>query len=322
MESGVVAAQSRGMTSAPPPAPPSVDPPGYAPPPPPPGPPVRPQLRRSRTDKIIGGVNGGLAEYSGIDPLLWRVGFVALALAGGTGIIVYLLLWLLMPAGPPLAPGEVAARQDLAPAGPRSPVPGITIAGLLIAIGALVLVDRFADIDIGSVGFLGTALLVVGAGLVVAAFTGGRTARGGLIALGVVLSLALITASTVNWRDVDGVGDRTFRPLTAEQVRDEYHGGVGDFTLDLSEIDVSDLDRPVVTRLDAGVGDVEIVVPRDADVRIHADSGIGDVTLFGDRGLHQGEFPGTGTGSWVGDGVNEIVLTVNSGIGDVEVSRG
>ena len=49
---------------------------------------------------MLGGVGGGLAEYSGIDALLWRVGFVALALAGGTGILVYLLLWLLMPAGP------------------------------------------------------------------------------------------------------------------------------------------------------------------------------------------------------------------------------
>src|SRR3954452_4708866 len=91
------------MTSAPPPlppAPPPLDPPAWAPPPPPPGPPARPQLRRSRTDKILGGVSGGLAEYSGIDALLWRVGFVALALAGGTGVVVYLLLWLLMPAGP------------------------------------------------------------------------------------------------------------------------------------------------------------------------------------------------------------------------------
>src|SRR5829696_2052483 len=93
------------MTTAPPPAaPPPSPPPPLGPPmwqPPPPGPLARPQLRRSRTDKILGGVSGGLAEYSGVDALLWRVGFVALALAGGTGIVVYLLLWLLMPAGPP-----------------------------------------------------------------------------------------------------------------------------------------------------------------------------------------------------------------------------
>src|SRR4051812_34598273 len=111
--------------AAPPPSPPPLDPPAWQPPPPPPGPPARPQLRRSRTDKILGGVSGGLAEYSGVDALLWRVGFVALALAGGAGVVVYLLLWLLMPAGPPAhgPPGygpPVGPRGE-GPARPRAP---------------------------------------------------------------------------------------------------------------------------------------------------------------------------------------------------------
>jgi len=72
-----------------------------------PGPLSRPQLRRSGTDSMLGGVCGGLAEYSGIDALLWRVGFVALALAGGTGIIVYLLLWVLMPPATDRRPGPL-----------------------------------------------------------------------------------------------------------------------------------------------------------------------------------------------------------------------
>jgi phage shock protein C len=61
---------------------------------------VRPQLRRSGTDRIIGGVCGGLADYSRIDPLLWRVGFVGLTLAGGSGVIIYLFLWVLTPSDP------------------------------------------------------------------------------------------------------------------------------------------------------------------------------------------------------------------------------
>src|SRR4051794_11994387 len=60
---------------------------------------VHPPLRRSSTDRMLGGVCGGLADYSGIDPVLWRVGMVALTLLG-PGIIVYLLLWVLMPTGP------------------------------------------------------------------------------------------------------------------------------------------------------------------------------------------------------------------------------
>jgi phage shock protein C len=66
---------------------------------PPPGPAVRPPLRRSCTDKMLGGVCGGLAEHTGIDSLVWRVGFVALTLAGGAGFLVYALLWVLMPPG-------------------------------------------------------------------------------------------------------------------------------------------------------------------------------------------------------------------------------
>jgi phage shock protein PspC (stress-responsive transcriptional regulator) len=57
----------------------------------------RPQLRRSGTDRMAGGVCGGLAEYSGVDSLLWRVGFVGLTIAGGAGVLVYVLLWVLMP---------------------------------------------------------------------------------------------------------------------------------------------------------------------------------------------------------------------------------
>jgi phage shock protein PspC (stress-responsive transcriptional regulator) len=46
---------------------------------------------------MLGGVCGGLAEHTGIDPLLWRAGFIAVTLAGGAGVLVYLLLWVLMP---------------------------------------------------------------------------------------------------------------------------------------------------------------------------------------------------------------------------------
>lgn len=56
------------------------------------------QARRSTTNRILGGVCGGLADYTNTDPLLWRLGFVALGLAG-PGLIVYVLLWILMPEG-------------------------------------------------------------------------------------------------------------------------------------------------------------------------------------------------------------------------------
>lgn len=61
---------------------------------------ARPPLRRSRTDLLLGGVCGGLARHTGIDALLWRVGFAAPTLAGGSGLALYVVLWLFMPAAP------------------------------------------------------------------------------------------------------------------------------------------------------------------------------------------------------------------------------
>jgi phage shock protein PspC (stress-responsive transcriptional regulator) len=283
---------------------------------------MRGQLRRSRTDKVIGGVAGGLARYSGIDPLLWRVGFVALAFAGGTGVLVYLLLWLLMPATPATPGGLPAAEEPPVPAGPRSPLPGVTLATVLIAVGVLALLSRLTDWDPGPRVFLSVALLVVGLGLAAAAFAGARTAKGGLIALGVVLSLALLLASTGPWDDVhEGVGDRTYTPATAEAVRSSYDGGIGDVRIDLSRIDVSDLDQTVRTVLHAGIGDVDILVPEDADVRVTVHSGVGDVSVLDGEASDGDLYPGEGIGDWVDDGRAEIDLTINAGVGDVEVHR-
>ena len=54
-------------------------------------------LRRSRTDRILGGVCAGLARYFDTDPLLIRLIFVIITLAQGAGILLYLLLWVLVP---------------------------------------------------------------------------------------------------------------------------------------------------------------------------------------------------------------------------------
>jgi phage shock protein C len=79
---------------------------------------------------MIGGVAGGLAEYSGIDAVLWRVGFVALTLAGGAGVVLYLLLWVLVPSGPlppdqtPSPLEQLVQRLHAAINGTRATPPG------------------------------------------------------------------------------------------------------------------------------------------------------------------------------------------------------
>ena len=72
------------------------------------------RLMRSRTDKQIGGVAGGIGRYFGVDPVLIRVGFVLLALAGGGGFALYAVCWLLLPEddGTQTVPSERMSFSD------------------------------------------------------------------------------------------------------------------------------------------------------------------------------------------------------------------
>src|SRR5687768_13562718 len=54
-------------------------------------------LTKSPNDRVIAGVAGGLGEYFGLDPVLFRIGFVVLSVAGGSGLALYGLGWLLLP---------------------------------------------------------------------------------------------------------------------------------------------------------------------------------------------------------------------------------
>jgi phage shock protein PspC (stress-responsive transcriptional regulator) len=54
-------------------------------------------LRRSRTDRWLGGVCGGLAKATGVESWVWRLIFVLFTLTFGFGAVVYLLLWIFVP---------------------------------------------------------------------------------------------------------------------------------------------------------------------------------------------------------------------------------
>jgi phage shock protein PspC (stress-responsive transcriptional regulator) len=69
------------------------------------------RLTRRMDDRMLAGVASGLGAYFNVDPVVFRVGFVALTLAGGTGVLIYLLCWVLLPPAfgphvPPAAPGS------------------------------------------------------------------------------------------------------------------------------------------------------------------------------------------------------------------------
>jgi len=58
-------------------------------------------LRRSDSDRWIGGVCGGLSTFTGMDSWIWRLLFTLTLLAGGIGFVVYVLLWMLVPLNEP-----------------------------------------------------------------------------------------------------------------------------------------------------------------------------------------------------------------------------
>jgi phage shock protein C len=146
------------------------------------------RLYRSIRDRKIGGVCAGLAEYFDFDPLLVRLIFVVLALAGGGGVLIYLVLWVVTPEKPffleqPLAgqpqnapspdPAPQRPPDDPKPAEPLSaahasqPHRGSLIGALvLITLGVLFLADEFIpNISFGDLWPI--ILIVIGIGLLV-----------------------------------------------------------------------------------------------------------------------------------------------------------
>ena len=71
--------------------------------------PVQKRLMRSSRDKKIGGVCAGLAEYFDIDPTIVRVVWLLAIFLAGTGLLLYLVLWIVLPLAPLNAPVAVSS---------------------------------------------------------------------------------------------------------------------------------------------------------------------------------------------------------------------
>ena len=112
---------------------------------------TRPPLVRSRTDRKIAGVAGGLAAYLGVEPLWIRIAFVVISIPGGLGVLLYLLGWVLIPEeGEPAAIGE-GLLEHLR----RAPT---WLAILLFVVAGIVFFDR----PWGPPSFWAVALIGVG----------------------------------------------------------------------------------------------------------------------------------------------------------------
>ncbi|MER8033691.1 PspC domain-containing protein [Streptomyces hydrogenans] len=208
----------------------------------------------------------------------------------------------------------------------RSPY---SIAGLinLLALAAAVtgtaLTWESQPLGISLATGLAAALGVFGLGLVVSSFLG-RTGFGTIFQAVVTAALlagalALPTKITTDWTR------QTWTPSTVAAVQPRYDLGAGVGTLDLSRLSVPE-GTTVSTTVDVGAGKLEVVVPEDVVVRLHAQVGLGDVQLPGqapddidiapDRDETRTLNPPAGT-----DPAGTLDLSLEVGLGQVEVTR-
>ena len=93
------------------------------------------RLYKSRTDRMIDGICGGIAEYFGLDSTLVRIAWVLLTILGGAGILIYIIAMIVMPVNPVVAAPPVQQKQS----GANHKFWGV----LFIVVGALWLLSNF-----------------------------------------------------------------------------------------------------------------------------------------------------------------------------------
>lgn len=145
------------------------------------------RLYRSNTNRVIGGVAGGLAEHFGTDPVLVRVLFVLAAFFGGGGFLIYIILWIVIPSNPVIVMNNFAQNaQTERPADENTVKPetppvednkckkkrhdGLIGGLVLITIGVIFLINRLIpEIDFGDLWPV--ILIVIGLGILIGSFT-------------------------------------------------------------------------------------------------------------------------------------------------------
>lgn len=165
-------------------------------------------------------------------------------------------------------------------AGGHGPRPATVVLGLLLVAGGLGwLLDATGLVSLPVTGLLAVALIAVGAVLMLDA---NRHTHGGLIALGVVLTLVLAISATAGRLDLDpaaGVGDRSARPTTVAELATPYRLGTGTLTLDLRGLALPA--GETVARARVGAGRIVVLVPAEVPLQLHGRVGVGAIQAFG-----------------------------------------
>jgi phage shock protein C len=284
------------------------------------------RLERSRSDRMLAGVCGGLARYVGIHPAFYRVGFVVLTLLGGSGILIYLAAALVIP----LEGNEDSYAARVLRERRDRPWPLVGLA--LLGIAGAVLLSRASLWPHGDVAWVllllfgGVILWVTRRSETVApaapakedARRVGRVLRRIAIAIGVLFALLIaaigIFAATFHVHAGRGVGDRAYVVNGAGDLHRTYSLGIGHLSVDLSSVQFPAGVTYVDARVD--VGKLDVVVPPNVAVQVHGDAQLGKMELFGESSDGRNV-----DNTVVTTGTRVLALDAHVGVGDLVVTR-
>ena len=209
---------------------------------------------------------------------------------------------------PPYGVTPPPARRD------HSILGGLTVSVALIAVGLLISWGFWADNPVDAQTALAVALGVVGLGLVVGAVVGRSR---GLIVLGVILSLVVLTAGLSDLTFRGGVGERDWHPTSVATITSPYELSVGEGRLDLTDV-APPVGSTVEVSARIGIGELTVLVPDDVTVDVRAHAGTGTIKL------PDGEHGGVGVDHHEvieaqGPSRATFILDLRTGIGDVVV---
>lgn len=234
------------------------------------------RLLRSRDDRVIAGIGGGLGRYFDIDPVIVRIAFAVSVLFGGLGIIAYIAAALFVPADDGTgAPAPTSRAQSAA----RVVGVGLLVLVALGGLGTLVAAAAFVT-GLGYGWIVAVAIAAIGLALIALSFRG---AAKWLIVPALALAIGVGTAAAADLDLEGGVGQRDYLPASASAIpADGYELGVGRLAIDLRQIDWS-ADRVLDLDTRVGAGEMVLAVPSDVCIVAEAHAGAGDLRIAGQQ---------------------------------------
>ena len=206
---------------------------------------------------------------------------------------------------------------------------GLVLAILLAATGVLGVLDAAGLVSLSWLSGGALVLLLLGAGMTVGGAFGKTT---GLVPIGLVLAIPLITLSAVGVPLHGTLGDESWTPASAAAVQPSYELAAGDGTLDLTSV-APGAGKTLVVSAKVGLGDLTVQVPTDVNVTVHTQVAIGTVEVNGQVATNADGDYGTDRNNGVnvrknftipaqGKAKGTLVLDLKTGIGDVDLEAG